>query len=460
MRRTVIILLLVSLTGVAGFLAYTATAREAEYTRLIAQGEAALGADQTYVAIEAFSGAIALKGDAMLPYLKRGETYRRRGELTAALRDLRTASGLEPRATRPIEELGDVNYALERYSRAAESYEAYVKLDDRSAQVYYKLGLTRFRRGDATGAVTALQKAIAVRDRFPEAHYLLGLCLADQNQLQQAITAVERAVQEAAALMPAREELAGLYQRAGDEGKAIEQLEAIAALDPGRSERLVAVGLAYARSGRTDLAVVTLRRAAERYPADQSVYVALARTWLEAAEARRGDRVSLSKALEALDRVTRGPVASSEALTLLGRALLLSGDPVEAERTLQQATARLPLDPGAFVQLATASQRLGHLDTARTALLRYVALADDTEVGKWGSQIADLSLRLGNPTEAVRWLTRTIEIQGETPAALGQLADAQLRAGDAGAARVTIDRGLEKEPRNAVLLALKRRIPS
>ena len=43
-----------------------------------------MGEDQTYGAIEAFSGALALKRDSMLAYLKRGDTYRRRGELTAA----------------------------------------------------------------------------------------------------------------------------------------------------------------------------------------------------------------------------------------------------------------------------------------------------------------------------------------------------------------------------------------
>jgi Flp pilus assembly protein TadD len=144
----------------------------------------------------------------------------------------------------------------------------------------------------------------------------------------------------------------------------------------------------------------------------------------------------------------------------MGRALLLSGDAAEAERVLQQATTKFPIDASAFLHLSTASQRLGHLETARTALLRYVALAQEPEVGRLAPQIAEMSLRLGDPAQAVRWFARTIEIQGETPAALGRLADAQLRAGDAAAARATITRGLEKDPRDPVLRALRRRIPS
>src|SRR5262245_52705153 len=90
-----------------GVLAWTTIRQDREFQRLIAAGDLALAEDQTSVAIEAFSGAIALKSDSMLAYLKRGDTYRRRGELAAALRDLREAAALEPTAPRPAELLGD-----------------------------------------------------------------------------------------------------------------------------------------------------------------------------------------------------------------------------------------------------------------------------------------------------------------------------------------------------------------
>ena len=45
----------------------------------------------------------------------------------------------------------------------------------------------------------------------------------------------------------AREELADLYERADRRREAIEQLEALAALEPALADRLVGVGLAYAR---------------------------------------------------------------------------------------------------------------------------------------------------------------------------------------------------------------------
>ena len=115
------------------------------YSRLIEQGETALADGDTYAAIESFSGAVALKPDSMLGYLRRGETYRRRNELEAALRDLMRASQLDPTATRPLELLGDVNASLLRYDRAAARYDAYLALDDQSPRVLYKLALARYR---------------------------------------------------------------------------------------------------------------------------------------------------------------------------------------------------------------------------------------------------------------------------------------------------------------------------
>ena len=139
MKRRLAAAFVVLVAGAAAAVAYTDAVRDREYRRLVAAGETALAGGQTSVAIEAFSGAIALKPDSMLAHLKRGETYRRHGDLKAAFRDLRDASELDPSATRPLEQLGDVSLALNRPDRAAERYAAHVALDDRSPRVFYKL---------------------------------------------------------------------------------------------------------------------------------------------------------------------------------------------------------------------------------------------------------------------------------------------------------------------------------
>ena len=363
--------------GMAGVFVYTGVTREREYRRLAATGDEALAADQTVLAIEAFSGAIALKSDSMLAYLKRGETYRRRDDLVSALRDLRTAARLDPVAARPLEQLGDVNYALSDYARAAERYDAYVQLDDRSSTVFYKLALARYRMGLVAAAIPPLRQALGVDDQFAEAYYLPGLCLREQQQLGGALEALHVAVDLAPGLIPAREALVDLHASLGQTNREIDQLEALAALDVGRPDRNIELGLAYARAGQTELAVLTLGRSAERHPDPPRVYAALGRVWLNIAE-ERGDRVALGKALEALQSLV-GTTATSEALTLHARALLLAGDYGLARRVLLQATDRFPVDPSAYRLLADLAETEGDFATARDAFIKYQLLSGDPD---------------------------------------------------------------------------------
>ncbi len=475
MKRAFLAVLTVFVCAAAVY-GYTAARRERTFRLLIARGDAALQKDDTFAAIENFSGAIALKDDSMLGYLKRGEAYRRRQQLDsglkesrqapkfdpaadAALRDLRRAAQLDPLAPRPVELLGDVNYALLRYDRAVEQYQHYTELDDRSPRVLYKLALAHYSAGRPRPAVLALQKAVAIDDRFAEAFYLLGLCYRDVQRPADALRALLMSVRLAPAMIHAREELADLYGRLGRVDDRIAQLEALLGFDPGPS-RQVALGLAYARAGQFDRAITTLGRAAERYPDHSYTYVALGRVWLEKAQPR-ADRVDLGKALGALQEAV-GSDNSSEALMLFGRALLLSQNAELAETVLRQATDKRPADPQAFYYLAEVAERRGHYGIARRALLDYNALQGDERDprrrGALAARIADLSMKTGDSVAAALWYQKAIEANGADAALLLRAGDAQLASGAFDAARATAQRVLEKDPANRQARALLRRL--
>ena len=178
------------------------------------------------------------------------------------------------------------------------------------------------------------------------------------------------------ALTAPREALAALYVAGGDVGRAIDQLEALVALDSSKATRLVALGLAYADAGRYEAAVLTLGRAIERFPDSPDAYAALGHVWLETAEAR-SDTVALNKALGALTTAASHSDATSETLTDFGRALMLGGDTAAAERALRQALAKLPVLPEAYLHLATITSGDGRLQDARDALVRYATLVGD-----------------------------------------------------------------------------------
>ena len=458
MKRTLVAALAVLAVGAAAAVAYTAAVRDREYRRLVEAGEEALATGQTTVAVEAFSGAIALKPGSMLAHLKRGETYRRLGDLRAAFRDLRAASDLDPSATRALEQLGDVALAMNRPDRAADRYSAYVQLDDRSPRVLYKLALAHYRAGQAPAALTAARRALALDSRSAQSHYLVGLCLAAEGKPAEARRALERAVALEPALLPAREALAATYRTSGRHMDASEQLEAIATLDRGRPARLIALGLEYADARRTDLAVATLGRAAERFPDNVEVYASLGEVWLRTA-LETGDRVALGKARQALrTAVVRG--GSGRELGLYGRALLASNENAAALRSLREAAERLPVAPATLLDLASAAERLGDRRTARDALDRYVALlAGTAPTMVVVRRLGDLSAALNDWTQAVKWWRRAAD--GTTDVALLRaLADAEWRAGEPAAARRTLARAAALAPDDPAVKRLAARVGS
>ncbi len=458
MRRTLLVLALVGAAGVVAALAFSAYSTEREYQRLIAAGDAALTAEQPFQALEAYSGATALRPDAMLAHLKRGMAYKSRGELQNAVRDLRRAVALDPSAPRPLELLGDVNAGLGRHERAVASYEQYLQLDDRSSIVLYKLGLAHYRNGAPDNAIAPLERAVTLDQRFAEAHHLLGLCLRDSGRANEARDALEAATRLAPGLTAPREALADVYFAIGHDRLAIDQLEALAALEPARPERLVAVGLAQARTGRREAAVVGLGRGVERFPDRPEVYAALGRVWLQVAEAHQ-DPVALKKALEALTTASARVEVSSETLTDLGRALMLSGDALAAERTLRRAVARLPAPPIAHLYLGNLLEGARQTEEARDALVRYATLVGDADpLGAIPTRIASLSVHIGQPRAAIRWYERALDEAGPTPALLAGFADAVWQAGEIERARALVAEGLAIDPADAALLRLRRRL--
>jgi tetratricopeptide (TPR) repeat protein len=346
-NRLVVLVTTVAAIVTATTVVWMEVRQEREFRRLIALGDEALDAERTSEAIEHFSGALAFKPDSMLAHLQRAETYRRRGDrdLAAALRDAREAHILDPTAPQPIELLGDIHTAMSRYDEAVGFYSQYLQLDDRGTRVLYKLAMAHVRAGRSREAIEPLRRAIDLDDRSAESHYLLGLAFRNAGHVDDALRELNRAVALNGALVPAREELAGFHLARGRPREAVEQLEAIAALDP-LPGRLVDVALALARSGQREAAVVTLGRAAEKHPGSPTVFAALGRVWLEKAVAEE-DPAALRKAMVALQPLARRPDATSEVLTLLGEAMLLSDQVTDAERTLQQAVTRQPVEPAA-----------------------------------------------------------------------------------------------------------------
>ena len=163
-----------------------------------------------------------------------------------------------------------------------------------------------------------------------------------------------------------------------------------------------------------------------------------------------------------LERALGGTARRSEGLALYGRALFLSGDPLAAERILQEALATSPIDQEAFGFLADAAERASHPAVARAALLDLDAIQGDTansqERGRRARRIGALSLTLGDPKAAVRYLSQAADSAPPDAGTLGLLARAKWQSGDPDGARTALGRAISLSESDPDLRRLARTI--
>jgi tetratricopeptide (TPR) repeat protein len=435
--------------------------RERQYQGLLASGEEALRDGNSYLAVEAFSGALALRPASMVAFYRRGEAYRTQRHYEAAIRDWKDAHRLAPNAPHPLIALGDLYDLRGEPALAAEQYSIAADLmKDEEPSLLYTLALARYRSGSPAAAVDPLRRAVARNDSIGEAHYLLGLVYRDINEVDNAIVALERAIRVAPKLVPAREELADLFRAAGRPGDELLQLQALASLDP-QNDRQIAIALAHARRRQYDVALSQLSAASAEVTSDSRIDLAVGRVLLMRAE-ETADAATLRRARAALERALGGTVRRSEGLAHYGRALYLADDVVEAERILLEAVATSPADRRAFAYLADASESLRHPIVARDALMKLDLLEGNTtapdERARRARRIGGLSAQGGDHETAARYLSRAFEAGITDLATLVLLGRAQWEVGEEDAARATLSRAEASAPQHPEVLRLARAI--
>jgi tetratricopeptide (TPR) repeat protein len=423
-RKTALLTAVVVLAA-AGLLVLQRLNQEQQYRQLLDQGEQALRRGRPYAAIEAFSGALALRPASMVAFYRRGEAYAAQDQNDRAVQDLQEARRLAPDAIEPLEALGHLYERRGRYADAADWFaQAADRLKDADPNLLYELALARYRAGFPAAARGPLQRAIARTDGMAEAHYLLGLVYRDAQQPEDAIASLERAVKLAPSMLSARDELADLYRERGRLADEMDELTALASLDD-RAGRQIALAMALLRARRYDDALDVLHRpsVAAVASSDPRVAIALGHIYVDRAE-RLHDSASIPLALSSLASFVSGTPRRSDGLALFGRALYLSGDAAGAERLLHEAIATPPIDPEAFAFLADAAERQSHPDVARDALLSLDVLegdlaSTDTRAHR-ARRIGALALAAGDAHTASQFLTMAITL-GETDAETQEL---------------------------------------
>ena len=391
---------LLAVTAVGAAVVYQSAARERDYRQLLAHGDAALAGGQTLCRHRGLQRRHrpAARLDARPPPARRNlpaarRPGRRRPRLPRRRRRStppppgRSRSGATPSTSSSATggDRGLRSAPAPRRSVGGDSIQA--SASPTIATAIWTRRWPRLRAGRSAWTTS-----------WPTPTTSLGVCLREKDQTRpRPPSALENAVQRSPGSDSRTRGARGLVRRRSD-GAATRSssCRCLPGSMESRLERRVAVGLAHARAGHADLAVLTLGSALERAPDQPLVYGALGRVWLEIAETRQDRPDAIGKALEALERAASSPTATSEVKTLYGRALLRRPSTRCRRAGASAGHGTLPGRSGG-VRGARRRRRTAEAlrRRARTALISYNALVgDDANFAARALKIGLLSLRL------------------------------------------------------------------
>ena len=231
----------------------------------------------------------------------------------------------------------------------------------------------------------------------------------------------------------------------GEHGKSVEQLRLALASDPGRTELVLALAEAQARSGSPAKAEATVRGLLERRPDHVPALLFLGRLLYETDRPQR--------AREVLDRVRKLAPREQEPYLLLAEMSLESGHPDDAVRTVQ-ALADLNRDTTGLRRLGMALLDRGEPETARALLERTVQIdpGDAEAQGALGEALE----ALGRPADAEAAYGRALERDPDSREVLLRAGRLALRSGSEPRARAYLDRlaSLDIGPEQSLRIAL------
>ena len=288
-------------------------------------------------------------------------------------------------------------------SRAAEGYEAALRINGDFAPALHYLGLIVYQRGDAPRAVALIEKALTLAPSLGEARYNLGNIFRELGRPDDA----ERCYRGVLAGEPDNPEaLHNLLMLRKERGDLLEA-ETLARRLVGAAPRYAAghatlAAILFAKDRREE-AFGHLRKAAELEPDSVDHLCNLGRALIAAARPGEAE-VHLRQAL-------RLNPADTEVQTALGRALTAQGRDADAIEVFGELVRRSPDDLGHRGWLAAALNAGGRPAEA-AGVCREILAREPRHVIAL-AELANISFNQGRGAEAVGLLRRALEVEPE-----------------------------------------------
>ena len=237
--------------------------------------------------------------------------------------------------------------------------------------------------GKSKEALAAIDAAAKRTPDSARLYELRGLALGRANDAAGARAAFEKALELDPKSAQAMAGLATLRAQGGEYGQAIELFERADATAPGDGSFAYSAAQIALASGARDDAIARLRRVVQLHPE-----LAGARNDLAFRLAEDGKDLDLALSL-AEQAKRRSP--TPDVLDTLGFVRLQRGEAKEAVAVLEQAVAADPNSASIRYRLASALQKAGDTERARSTFEQALALGDFPEAAAAREQLARLS---------------------------------------------------------------------
>ncbi|MBN1671000.1 MAG: tetratricopeptide repeat protein [Kiritimatiellae bacterium] len=303
----------------------------------------------------------------------------------------------------------------------------------------YRLGLRRYREQDPARALEAWRAALQIDDRYAELHYRMGRALFDLRRFAEARQAFVRALNED--ICPLR--------------MPTDFRDALATVARERRVPLI----------EFDRMLDTLCRQArghdslgEEYFLDHvhptiECHEQLALRLIEALAREGVVKPAAAWSPAAAERVAQHVLdgiddrAHGAALATLGKVMNWAGKFEEAERLLNRSLAKTGENPGAYYTLGNSFASRGLNDEAMACYRKAIAL--DPDHAFTHNNLANVLLRKGQVDEAIAHLEQAARLRPDDIDPLNSLGNAYARKGRMQEAEACYERALKLDPRNS-----------
>jgi len=164
---------------------------------------------------------------------QKGMAAAKKNDPKAAVQSLSAAVAAHPNFVIALSDLATQYMVLKEWDKAAETYQALLKLKPNDTTAHQNLGIAAYNEKKMEDAESHFRKALELKSAGPTAHYYLGLILISTKRYPEAQAEFAAAIANGGEnLALAHRYLGGLLMSSGKNQEAADELEKYLKLDP------------------------------------------------------------------------------------------------------------------------------------------------------------------------------------------------------------------------------------